>query len=83
MIRPEIFLTAAVWLDEVSPLRAHGCCSALRMAGARSGERQLFYDLFPLNRAHTSWGDASNHSAAQHEARVLALLFCWAEALDL
>ncbi len=82
-VRPEIFLKAAEALDELDQTEyVHGCCSGLFLVYANQSEKDLFSRLFPwMNSDYKRhWGRSCNHTKKQHEMRILALLFCWAEA---
>lgn len=82
-IRPEIFLEAAEWMERLGTVfHRHGCCSVLILVNANKDEQMFFLRLFPVGKSTCKkhWGCYSNHTKEQHEARVIALLFCWAEA---
>lgn len=84
-VRPAVFLSAAVWLDELRATCSHGCCAALGLAGSTDAEYEFYITFFGKGSylsQRVQWGDAANHSPAQHEARIWALLICWAEACD-
>lgn len=85
-IRPEIFLHAAEWLSDREPVTSegrygHGVCSAMWAVHCNWPEWDLLDYLFPFfTFRNVHWGEHGNHSIEQHEARILALLICWAEA---
>ncbi len=81
---PEIFLKAAEIMMKSSP----GCCNAI--SNALGGEcsyttpyHKFFETLFPWSYRNTTQFDRNErveHWYGEHEARVLALLFCYWEA---